>query len=413
MNGMLVPSVYIPRLAAERLVEAAAVQPAVILMGARQTGKSTLVRHLYPDRAYLTLDALSVRAQAESDPDGLVRGAQPVIIDEVQRVPALAIAIKAAIDAQGRMPGRFVITGSANLLSMGRVTESLAGRATYTTLWPLTRRERLGLGSAGCWSDLAADSPAAWPDLLAAQEAPREDWRLLVRRSAYPTPALHLHTLEQHVLWLEGYLDTYADRDVRDVVSVERPLDLRRLMRAACLSVAQIENQASWGRAIGLPRNTVSRYLDLLEKTYQLIRVPGYAGGSVQRLARSSKVFWSDTAMALHLAETAEPSGFHLENLVLGDLVAWRDRLVRRPALHHWRSGDRHEVDFVVELERGQLLAIEIKAQARPEWRDVPGLHAFRDAYGPRVQGALVLHGGDEIYVVGDGIVAAPWWRVI
>lgn len=407
--------VYQPRLAERHLTAVLASQPVAVLMGARQTGKSTLVRHApaLRDYRYLTLDSLDVRSHALEDPEGLVARGPNLIIDEVQRAPDLVIAVKAAIDAAPRRPGQFVLTGSANLLAMKQVKETLAGRASYVTLWPLARRERLGLGAAGCWSDLVATPVANWQEVLERQTAPEEDWRAIVRRSAYPTVAVAGIPPEAQADWLQGYLDAYASKDLVELTRISRPLDLLRLMRAAAAHVGEVEHQTTWTRVTGLPRSTVSRWVDLLEVSYQLLRVPAYSVNRTKRLTRSPKLYWSDTAMSLHLASLQEPTGHHLENLVAMDLVAWCASQSERPAVFHWRTVDQREVDLVIELPTRQVMPVEIKAGANPGWNDIPGLRAFLDEYPDITLGGLVLHGGQRTYRLDARIIATPWWRVL
>lgn len=406
---------YRPRLAERHLEAVLTAQPVAVLMGARQTGKSTLVGHAPALRQhdYLTLDALDVRAQALADPEGLVARGPRLIIDEIQRAPDLVVAVKAAVDAAPRRKGRFVLTGSANLLAMKQVKETLAGRASYVTLWPLTRREQLGRGTAGRWSDLVRAPVKDWPDILDTQAAAKADWRTVVRRSAYPTVGIARLRPAQQADWLQGYLDAYTSKDIVELNQISRPLDLLRLMRAAAAHVGQVEHQTTWTRVTGLPRSTVSRWTDLLEVSYQLVRVPAFSVNRIKRLTKSPKLYWSDTAMALHLAGLDEPTGYHLENLVVMDLAAWCGSQSVRPSIFHWRTVDQREVDVVIELPNRRVLPIEIKAAAKPGWTDVPGLRAFLDEYGDIALGGLVLHGGQDTYQLGAGIVATPWWRVI
>jgi predicted AAA+ superfamily ATPase len=405
----------LPRLAANALRQALAVSPVVVVMGARQTGKSTLVRFLSPlqDHPYLTLDDFEIRAQARTAPDDLVHRAPRLVIDEVQREADLVLAIKRAVDEQRkRQPGRFVLTGSANLLLMERVSETLAGRASYITLWPLTRREQLGLGRGGIWSELFATPMEGWYDLVHAQTAPPADWRGQALRGGYPTPAHELDSSEARSVWYSGYVQTYLERDLQTLSAIDNLVDFRRLMRATCLRLGAMQNQAELGRDTGIPRPTVHRYHNLLEASYQLVRVEPYSVNRTKRLIKSPKLYWSDTGLALFLAEEVEPQGVHLENLVLADLVAWRDAQIPRPQILYWRTASGEEVDLVIEHPRG-LLPIEVKATARPSTRDARHLRTFCEEYADRVQEGLLLHDGEEIFWIGRGILAAPWWRVI
>jgi uncharacterized protein len=396
----------------DALRERLRVMPAVVVTGARQTGKSTLVERLVPGRRrYLSLDDLDVLDAARRDPEVLVGGSEPVTLDEVQREPGLLGAVKRAID-RDRTPGRFLLTGSANLLLMRRVAESLAGRASYLTLWPMTWREQRGSGRCGVWDELLAARDEEWLDLLAARPDEPPDWRELVRRGGYPTPAVAMATGAQRAIWFEGYERTYLERDLQDLAAISALPDFRRLMRAACLRLGQLLNQTELGRDVTLPQPTVHRWLNLLEASYQLIRLPAYAVNRTKRLIKTPKLYWGDTGVALHLAGAAEPVGAHLENLVLQDLVAWRDARLERTELGYWRTAIGEEVDLVVEAG-GRLLPIEVKATARPRLSDAVHLRTFRGEYRRKARPGLLLHTGSALQWLAPDVLAAPWWRVL
>jgi predicted AAA+ superfamily ATPase len=387
--------------------------PVVVVTGSRQTGKSTLVRSLpgEPGRPYLTLDNLEVLDRARREPEALVRSAERLTLDEVQRSPDLLLAVKRAVD-EGKAPGRFLLTGSANLLLMQRISESLAGRAAYLTLWPLTRREQLGAGAAGAWSRLFEAEERAWVDLLAAESAGPEDWRALALRGGYPIASHELEDPEARALWFDGYTRTYLERDLQELSTVTSLVDFRRLMRAACLRLGNLVQQTEMGRDVGLPQSTVHRHLSLLETSYQLVRVPAYAVNRTKRLLKTPKLNWCDTGLALHLSGESEPRGAHLENHVLADLLAWRDSQVPRPEILYWRTASGEEVDFVIEW-KGRVLPIEVKATSQPRLADARGLLAFRAEYPEISRAALLLHTGTETGWIAEGVLAAPWWRVI
>jgi predicted AAA+ superfamily ATPase len=386
--------------------------PAVVLTGARQTGKSTLAGMLAPKgRRYLSLDDLDVLDLARRDPDALIRGRSPLTLDEVQREPGLLLAVKRSID-RTRTPGRFLITGSANLLSMQRVSESLAGRASYLSLRPMTRREQLGIGTCGLWDELLSVPDAQWLDLLAGQEEIREDWRELARRGGFPTPALTMRAARERAVWFEGYARTYLERDLRDLSAITALPDFRRLMRAACLRLGRLLNQTELGRDVALPQPTVYRYLNLLETSYLLTRIAPYAVNRTKRLIKSPKLYWSDTGLALHLAGISEPEGAHLENLVLTDLLAWRDTRLGRVEILFWRTTTGDEVDFVIE-SGNQLVPVEVEAAGRPRLRDASSLLAFRREYRDTARAGLLLHAGSELRWLTEGVLAAPLWRVL
>ena len=402
----------LPRLVGDALAQRLRVMPAVVLTGARQTGKSTLAEQLVPgDRRYAMLDDLDVLDAARRDPEVLVGGPGPVTLDEVQREPTLLHAVKRAID-RDRTPGRFLLTGSANLLLMKQVSESLAGRASYLTLWPMTRREQLGLGSCGRWEDLLATPDAEWRDLLAGEPESAEDWRALARRGGFPTPAIELTSDADRAIWFDGYVRTYLERDLQALSAISDLPDFRRVMRAACLRLGQLMNQTELGRDVALPQPTVHRWINLLETSYLLVRLPAYAVNRNKRLIKSPKLYWGDTGGALHLASADEPGGEHLENLVLSDLLAWRDARVERADLGYWRTAVGEEVDLVIETG-GHLLPIEIKASSRPRLADAAHLRTFRAEYGKKARAGLLLHTGNSLEWLAPDVLAAPWWRVL
>jgi predicted AAA+ superfamily ATPase len=407
MNGKI-----LPRLVSESLTDRLRVMPAVIVTGARQTGKSTLVQKLAPgSRIYFSLDDLDVVDVARRDPEALVGGSIPTTLDEVQREPDLLLAVKRAIDRRPQ-PGRFLLTGSANLLLMRRVSESLAGRASYLTLWPMTRREQRGLGRCGLWDELVEARDEDWLDLLASRPGEPEDWRKLARRGGFPTPAVHLRTSDDREIWFDGYVRTYLERDLHELSAVAALPDFRRLMRAACFRLGQLVNQTELGRDVALPQPTVRRYLNLLETSYLLVRLPAYAVNRTKRLIKTPKLYWGDTGIALHLAEGVEPGGAHLENLILTDLLSWRDARLDSSELFYWRSTIGEEVDFVIETG-GRLLPIEVKASARPRLGDARHLLTFRAEYGRKARAGLLLHTGETLQWIAPDVLAVPWWRVL
>ncbi len=407
MNGAA-----LPRLVSPSLEDRLRVMPAVVVTGARQSGKSTLAQDLTPgSRRFLSLDDLDVLDLARRDPDALLGGSQPITLDEVQREPGVLHAVKRAIDRK-RQRGKFLLTGSANLLLMRQVSESLAGRASYLTLWPMTRREQLGLGRGGIWEELLDAHDDDWLDLVATQPDARADWRALALRGGFPSPAVQLHSAHERAVWFDGYVRTYLERDLQELSAIAALPDFRRLMQAACLRVGQLVNQTEVGRDVALPQPTVHRYLGLLEASYALVRLPAYAVNRTKRLIKSPKLYWGDTGVALHLSQETEPGGGHMENLVLHDLLAWRDARLERAEILYWRTSIGEEVDFVIE-SRDRLLPIEVKASGRPRIADAVHLRSFKTEYGNRSRAGLLLHAGDMLDWIAPDVLAAPWWRVI
>jgi predicted AAA+ superfamily ATPase len=406
------PMKPLPRLVEPALAERLRVMPAVVVTGARQTGKSTLAAELVSGkRRYASLDDLDVLDAARRDPEALLGGPGAVTLDEVQREPSLLRAVKRAID-RDRRAGRLLLTGSANLLLMRQVSESLAGRASYLTLWPMTRRELRGEGRCGRWDELLSARDADWLDVLASEPPREDDWRVLARRGGFPTPAVELTSARERAIWFDGYVRTYLERDLQSLAAISGLPDFRRLMRAASLRLGQLVNQTELGRDVALPQPTVHRWLNLLETSYLIVRLPAYAVNRTKRLIKSAKLYWSDTGLALHLAESDPPTGPHLENLVLHDLLAWRDARLERAEIFYWRTAIGEEVDFVVETASG-LMPIEINASARPRLADATHLRTFRAEYGKKARAGLLLHTGTTLEWLSPDVLAAPWWRVV
>jgi predicted AAA+ superfamily ATPase len=295
---------------------------------------------------------------------------------------------------------------------MRRISETLAGRASYITLWPLTRREKLGLGTPGIWSELFDRDVTDWFDLVSGQNLPSVDWRREASIGGYPTPATEIDRDDLRTIWFDGYVKTYLERDLQDLAAIQNLVDFRRLMRAAALRMGRLLNQTELGRDTGIPRATVQRYLNLLEASFQVVNVETYSVNRTRRLIKSPKLFWSDTGLALHLSGEASPTGAHLENLVLSDLLAWRDAQIPQPEILYWRTATGLEVDFVIE-HRGRLLPIEVKATRRPSSADLKSLLAFRNEYPDTFLGGLLLHDGDEVQWLSDRILSVPWHRVV
>jgi predicted AAA+ superfamily ATPase len=386
----------------------------VVVTGPRQAGKSTFVA-THPataDRPYVTLDDPIALLAARRDARAFLISEPAMIVGEVQREPALVLAIKRLVDEdRPARHGRFVLTGSANLLMMHQVGDSLAGRAAYLRLGPLTRREALGLGETGAWTRFFEHPRTEWLDLIRADPAPAADWRDAVSRGGFPAVAIGRVNDEARALWFDGYVATYLERDLRDLKAVGNRQDFQALMRAAALRIGNLLNMTELARDVRMPATTAKQYINLLETSYQAVRLPAYARNRTTRLIKTPKLYWSDTGLALHIGG-GEPTGAHLENYVLADLLAWRDTETPRPEVTYYRTSGGMEVDFVVE-RRGSLLGIEAKAGAAPTHRDGAHLDRFVEESAPAVRGGVLLHGGDRAFWLTERVLAAPWWTVV
>jgi predicted AAA+ superfamily ATPase len=399
---------YLPREITPLIRQALSSLPAVVVTGLRQAGKTTLLATdpAFSGRRYLTLDDLGTLEAARRDPEALIAGDEPLTLDEVQRSPDLLLAVKRAVDRR-REPGRFLLSGSANLALLGRVSESLAGRALYLTLHPFTRRERLG--STGELPFLVR--------FLAEPQLPRSGGVEPLSPEEIlggGLPPAALGEVASRGLWFLGYEQTYLERDVRELSRVADLVAFRSVLRLAALRTGQILNQSELARDARLPVTTVSRYLGLLEVSFVLTRLAPHLRSRATRLLKSPKLFVSDSGLAAHLASVTdlapqadEPMrGALLETYAYQNLAGILGAHLPRATIDFWSVQGRHEVDFVVSPGRGAV-AIEVKAASRFGERDLAGLKAFK-AQTPGARTGILAYNGSEALPLGDGLYAIP-----
>jgi predicted AAA+ superfamily ATPase len=403
---------YKSRIIEERVRASLRAFRVVSLTGARQVGKTTLVRRLCAEegRAYVSLEDPVARAAAQADPDGwLEANPAPLAIDEIQHVPAIFPALKRRVDRDNR-PGRYLITGSALWLSMKSIGESLAGRTAILELWPFRASE---------WRNTTWD----WEGLLGGDEGPLRTaattqavgsavWDRILR-GGYPEPAGFTSSADRQT-WHESYLRTYLQRDVLDLIRVERMAEFTRLIRLLAAQTGALANQSALARDLGLPQPTVRRHIEWLRTTYQCHELPPYSTNLGKRLVKTPKLYWSDTGMAAALAglrdhaavEAAQKSGALVETWVVNDLRAWSSQS-GGAALFFWRAHDGGEVDVLIERD-GIVVGVEIKAGHRVDARDLKGLRECRATLGPRFRRGIVLYGGAEPHALEDRLFAFP-----
>jgi predicted AAA+ superfamily ATPase len=388
-------------------------RPVVMLHGARQTGKTTLARTLteshHPAR-YFTFDDASVLAAAQSDPAGFLAGlGGPVVLDEVQRAPELFVAIKASVD-RDRRPGRFLLTGSANVLVVPQLCESLAGRMEILTLWPFSQGE---IHSA---ADTFID--AVFADRLPRAVAGRVDRQDLVDRittGGYPEVVSTIAPARRSA-WFGSYVTAILQRDVRDMANIADLTALPRLLALIASRPMSVLNAADLARSLGLPQTTLKRYLALLRATFLVRLLPPWFVNIGKRLGKSPKVFLDDTGLASHLAgldrtrlET-DPTllGGLLESFIVMELQKQAGWSHVTPGLFHFRSHDGREVDIVLEAPDGRVVGIEVKAAATVRSADFNGLRLLTEAAGRRFHRGIVLHTGHELVPFGEALHAVP-----
>ena len=386
--------------------------PVVLVSGARQTGKSTLVRQLGSpsDRQYVTLDDSLTLSAAAADPDGFVASLDPfVTIDEVQRVPDLFRVIKATVD-RDRRPGRFLLTGSANVFLLPRVSESLAGRMEIVTLWPLAQSEMAGLdGSVVDW--LFSASLTKKPggrigtnELLG---------RLLV--GGYPEPNTR-NSDRGRRSWFDAYTTAVIQRDVRDIASIERLKEMPRLLSLLASRTSNLLNLSDIARTVSIPYATLNRYMAILEATYLVQLLPAWAKNVGAKLAKAPKVMLNDSALAARLRRADQTRiiedgtllGPLLETFVAMELLKHAGWSESGAELYHYRTKDRFEVDIVLEDASGRIVGVEVKASATLGPSDFRGLRSLAEATGDRFVRGVVLYSGGQLLPFGKDMYAVP-----
>jgi uncharacterized protein len=385
--------------------------PVVLLNGARQTGKTTLAHALARQTGaqYFTLDDAATLALAAADPVGFIRNLSgPVVLDEVQQAPALFPAIKIAVD-ENRQPGRFLLTGSANVMTLPRLSESLAGRMEIIPLFPFSAGELAGRREG--FVTRVFDGTIAQAELgTAADEFPA---RLV--RGGYPE-ATQRETEERRAAWFASYLTTILHRDVRDLARVEALPTLPNLLKLLATRTSGLLNLADVGRDAALPHTTLTRYLSLLETVFLVHRLPAWSPNLGKRLVKAPKLHLVDTGLACHLvganarrlAEDRTWLGRMMETFVVGELrkqISWTSP---QTALYHLRTAAGSEVDVVLEQPDGSVAGIEVKASASAVPSDFAALRTLRDQLGKRFVAGVVLYTGDQIIPSGDQLWLVP-----
>lgn len=384
--------------------------PVTMLIGPRQSGKSTLAQALageLDDARYVSLDRGLNLAAARDDPAGFVAGgARTLIVDEVQRAPDLLLEIKASVD-EDRRPGRFVLTGSADVLSLPRVAETLAGRMEVLRLWPLSQGEIEGHRD-GFLAALLTGKPEALAD--AARPVTKGDLARRIEAGGFPEALARTGTRRGR--WFDSYLDTMLQREVRDLASVSGLTELPRLMLLLAARTTGLLNYAGVARDLGMPQTTVKRYIALLETAFLVLTVPAWFRNVGKRLVKSPKLILSDAGLLAHLlgegAAVERSFGAVLENFALMEIVKQASTSPARPAVFHYRSADGLEVDALIEPRGGPVCAVEVKAAATLTPRDSQGLRSLASTLGDEFGTGVILHAGTEAVRLAPKIWAMP-----
>lgn len=386
----------------------------VLIVGPRQAGKTTLARrYASPARPYITLDDPATLAAARADPSGFVRGLKQAVIDEVQRAPELLLSIKESVDRDPR-PGRFLLTGSTNLMAMPLVADSLAGRLEVITLLPFAQAELAS--TPGHFLDRLFDGHGL-PDV--GSPVVGEALVDLVLKGGYPE-ALRRASVGRRQAWLLDYVALILDRDVRDIANIDQLDRMPRLLNILAAHAGQLVNHSSCGAALGLTSPTAQKYTGILERLFLLRQIPPWSNNAVNRLTKTPKLHFLDTGLLAALRSATadqlkkDPSperanwGPLLENFVVSEvfkLITWSDKRLR---VSHFRSKNQDEVDLVIEDPQGRVVGIEVKASATVRNADLRGLRQLQAATGDKFVQGIVLHDHDRITPFDAQLHAGP-----
>jgi predicted AAA+ superfamily ATPase len=400
---------FIERFSSEPVALALTDTPVVMVIGPRQCGKTTLVRQFVDKgRQYVTLDDDTVLDAARSDPAGFVRGFDMVAIDEVQRAPELLRAIKRSVDSD-RRAGRFLLTGSANILTLPQVSESLAGRMEVVHLMPISRAEMAGkkpafLKTAFAGKMVKPRSAMIGDELVHA-----------VLVGGYPE-MLRRDNPRRRQTWARNYVRAIVERDVRDIAEVEKLDQVPRLLQVLAHHSGQLANFTQAGGRLGLDDKTTQKYTGILEQLFLVYRLSPWFGNQLKRLIKTPKLHFLDSGLlaallgltAERIAKDRSAFGPLLETFVFSEVVKQTAWCEESYTLHHYRDKDQDEVDIIVEDERGAKVGIEVKASATVYASDFRGIRKLLNICGDDLKLGVVLYDGTKIVPFGDRLFAAP-----
>jgi len=402
-------SQFIERFSTERVATALGDTPVVMLIGPRQCGKTTLVRqYVDEEREYVTLDDDTVLEAARSDPAGFIRGFDLVTIDEVQRAPELLRAIKLSVD-RDRRAGRFLLTGSANVLTLPQVSESLAGRMEIVNLMPISRAEIAGkrpsfLKTAFTGKLVKPGQAMIGDELVHA-----------VLVGGYPE-MLRRKDSRRRQTWARDYVKAIVQRDVRDIAEIEKLDQLPRLLQVLAHHSGQLTNFTQIGGQLGIDDKTTRKYVGILEQLFLVYRVSPWFRNELKRLIKTPKLHFLDSGLLAALlgltsdqiAKDRSTFGALLETFVFSEVMKETTWSEESYTLHHYRDKDQEEVDIVVEDKRGATVCIEVKASATVHASDFKGIRRLLEICGDDLKLGVVLYDGTKIVPFGDRLFAAP-----
>ncbi|GAA1145105.1 ATP-binding protein [Kribbella jejuensis] len=400
----------LPRRATAAVTDALGDTRVVLVNGARQCGKSTLVAQIAAEHGaqWRSLDRATTRQAATYDPTEFVADADPMVIDEVQRVPELLLAIKEAVDTDPR-PGRFLLTGSARLLGLRGLPDALPGRMETIELWPLSQ------GEIGEQPDGFVDAVfALGPELRHSSTETRPGYIERITRGGFPEAVAR--TARRRERFFDSYVADLINRDVLQLSEIERGPEMRALTRLVAARSGQLLVPGALGNDLGLPQPTVKRYLGLLEEVFLIKRIPAWSRNLNTRAVGTPKVAMVDSGIAANLlgmdAESLRrpdrPLGALLEGFVAMEIARQLSWSKQRAELYHYRTRDQVEVDIVLENRQGQVVAIDVKAASTVKAEDFRGIRHLSTRLGADLVAGIVLYTGQQTLPFGPQFRAVP-----
>lgn len=376
--------------------------PVIFINGARQVGKSTLAKDLFKKtHDYYTLDDLTLLSSIKANPQHFINNLHcPVIIDEIQRCPELLLAIKYAVDEK-RAPQRFILTGSVNLLSIKGYMDSLAGRISHFTLWPLSQEEIIGTHSS--WLE----------SLTTHTKIDLSEKKLdlsMMQIGGYPISVLE-ESDPYRKEWLQSYMQQIIEKDVRDISNIEGLRELPNIAKLLSTRVGSLLNNSDISRSLQIPNMTLKRYMNLLEMTFLFAPLKPWYNNLGKRLTKSQKIYFIDTALAMTLSggsyvDNPSLQGHLLENFVYLELLKQISYTFSGYTLFHYRTLSGQEIDFIIEKNNGELIAIEVKSHHMPQQKDVLRIKEFMDHNNVCL--GIIFYQGDKVIPVEKNIYFVP-----
>jgi len=382
--------------------------PVTLLNGVRQSGKSTLLKELQKQKIvseYITLDSLETQALLLESPEKYLESLPAgTAIDEIQRMPEVFLSIKKVVD-ENRMPGRFILSGSANVLALPKLADSLTGRMQINTLYPFSIGEKNGIKEN--FIDWAFNPNSS----LQREKTEKIDWEEMVLNTGFPETYRSSGKVLEN--WYQAFETTLIQKDIRELSDIEKLDYIPKLLRLTAGRVASTVSYSDLARSLEISNMSVKRYLELLKALYLILEVPAWSGSYTKRLTKSPKVFFLDNGFLgyqlgldkNYLLKNREVFGKMLENLIATELIKQISWSNIGPKIYHFREVSGEEIDLILENRRGEIIAIEVKSSNRIKPEYLKNLNKFKEKMGDKVVKSILVYTGDQVEAVGDTLV--------